>query len=195
MIHTVETPIERRGRYIFVSLSLVVLLLLVYGGAELKAWLDSRGPAAAAHTAAYYRVIFAAWVTIVLLTPALCFHIFSFSTAANTYWRALWTAAYVAFLFHIYWATWGVCGGDLHVVLHSQVATPAFPECLIEHPRPDFFLAAWWGLDVVLAWLITDNLKWLRAERAPCISWPSSCSSAPSWWPRRPASSPTCSAS
>jgi hypothetical protein len=93
MIHTVETPIERRARYIFVSLSLVALLLLVYGSAELKAWLDSRGPAAAAHTAAYYRVIFAAWVTIVLLTPALCFHIFSFSTAANTYWRALWTAA------------------------------------------------------------------------------------------------------
>ena len=45
------------------------------------------------------------------------------------------------------------------------MATPAFPECLIEHPRPDFFLAAWWGLDVVLAWLVTDNIKWLRAER------------------------------
>jgi hypothetical protein len=37
MIHTVETPIERRGRYIFVGLSLVALLLLVYGSAELKA--------------------------------------------------------------------------------------------------------------------------------------------------------------
>jgi hypothetical protein len=166
MIRTfVETPTVRRARYIFVGLLFLALMVLVHGGAELRAWLDSRGPAALAHTAGYYRVIFSIWTTIFLLTPALCFHIFSRSTAANTYWRALWTAAFLAFLVHIYWAVWGVCGGDLHVVFNSQVATPAFPECLIEHPRPDFFLAAWWGLDVVLAWLITDNIKWLRAER------------------------------
>ena len=138
----VETPIVRRARYIFVGALLLALLVAVVGGAELRAWLDSRGPAAAAHTAAYYRVIFSIWATIFLLTPALCFHIFSHSTAANTYWRALWTAAYLAFLAHIWWAAHGVCGGDSHVVFHSQVATPAFPECLIEHPRPDFFLAA-----------------------------------------------------
>jgi hypothetical protein len=161
----VETPIVRQARYIFVGALLLALLVLVVGGGELRAWLDSRGPAAAAHTAAYYRVIFSIWATIFLLTPALCFHIFSHSTAANTYWRALWTAAYLAFLAHIWWAAQGVCGGDSHVVFHSQVATPAFPECLIEHPRPDFFLAAWWGFDVILAWLITDNIKWLRAER------------------------------
>ncbi|HMG78374.1 MAG TPA: hypothetical protein VK591_06810, partial [Xanthobacteraceae bacterium] len=166
MIRTfVETPTVRRARYIFVGLLFLVLMALVYGGAELRAWLDSRGPAALAHTAAYYRVIFSIWATIFLLTPALCFHVFSRSTGSNTYWRALWTAAFLAFLVHIWWAVQGVCGGDVHVVFHSQVATPAFPECLIEHPRPDFFLAAWWGLDVVLAWLVTDNIKWLRAER------------------------------
>jgi hypothetical protein len=183
MIRTfVETPTVRRARYIFVAVLLLVLMVLVHGGAELKAWLDPPGPPAegtvaqlqawlasglpaVAHTAAYYRVIFSILATIFLLTPALCFHIFSRSTAANTYWRALWTAAYVAFLVHIYWAISPVCGGDLHVVFNSKVATPAFPECLIEHPRPDFFLAAWWGFDVILAWLITDNLKWLRAER------------------------------
>ena len=161
----VETPIVRRARYIFVGALLLALLVTVVGGAELRAWLDSRGPAAVAHTAAYYRVIFSIWATIFLLTPALCFHIFSRSTAANTYWRALWTAAYLAFLAHIWWAVQGICGGDSHVVFHSQVATPAFPECLIEHPRPDFFLAAWWGFDVVLAWLVTDDIKWLRGER------------------------------
>src|SRR5580704_7932812 len=166
MIRTfVETPTVRRARYIFVAALFLVLMVLAHGGAELRAWLDSRGPAAAAHTAAYYRVIFSIWATIFLLTPALCFHIFSRSSAANTYWRALWTAAYLAFLVHIWWAVQGVCGGDSHVVFHSQVATPAFPECLIEHPRPDFFLAAWWGLDVVLAWLVTDDIKWLRGER------------------------------
>src|SRR5580700_7395039 len=166
MIRTfVETPTVRRARYIFVALLFLTLMVLVHGGAELRAWLDTRGPAALAHTAAYYRVIFSIWATIFLLTPALCFHVFSRSTGSNTYWRALWTAAFLAFLVHIWWAVQGVCGGDLHVVFHSQVATPAFPECLIEHPRPDFFLAAWWGLDVVLAWLITDDIKWLRGER------------------------------
>jgi hypothetical protein len=178
----VETPTMRRARYIFVGALFLVLMVLVHGGAELQASLDPPGPPAegtvaalqawltsglpaVAHTAAYYRVIFSIWATIFLLTPALCFHIFSRSTAANTYWRAFWTAAYLAFLVHIYWAVSRVCGGDVHVVFNSKVATAAFPECLIEHPRPDFLLAAWWGLDVVLAWLITDNIKWLRAER------------------------------
>ena len=60
----VETPIVRRARYIFVGALLLALLVAVVGGAELRAWLDSRGPAAAAHTAAYYRVIFSIWATI-----------------------------------------------------------------------------------------------------------------------------------
>jgi hypothetical protein len=118
-----------------------------------------------AHTVDYYRVIFSIWATILLATPALCFHIFSRSDAPNCYWRAFWTFGYLAFLVHVYWAVWGTCGGDWNVVFHSKVATAAYPECLVEHPGPDFFLTAWWGLDVVLAWLLSDNIKWLRAER------------------------------
>src|ERR1700757_4971977 len=110
-----DFPGQSRARFWFVFALFIFLLTLAHGAAELKGSLDAHAaPGTEVHTVLYYRVIFSIWATIFLLTPALCFHIFSFSTASNTYWRALWTAAYVAFLFHIYWATWGVCGGDLH---------------------------------------------------------------------------------
>ena len=159
-----ETPTVRRARYIFVGVLFLVLMAIVHGGAELQAWLDTKDAPAEAHSVAYYRVIFSIWATILLVTPALCFHIFSRSNAPNTYWRAFWTAGYLAFLVHVYWAIWGTCGGDLHIVFNSKVPKPP-SECLVEHPGPDFFLTAWWGLDVLLAWLITDNIKLLRVER------------------------------
>ncbi len=167
-----ESQTVRRARYIFVSLLFVVFVALVYGGAALKSWLDARSPTlplpppvVAAHSFAYDIVIGSILVTVLLLTPALCFHVFSRSNAPNTYWRAFWTAAYLAFLVHISWAVFGTCGGDWNVVFHSKVATPQFPECTIEHPGPDLFLAAWWGLDVILAWLVSDNIKWVRVQR------------------------------
>jgi len=160
-----ESPSLVRARFWFVCVLFLVLEALAYGGAELQAWLEARGPAAQAHTAAYHLVIFTIWATIVLLTPALCFHVFSRSDAPNSYWRAFWTFAYLALLAHIYWAVNGTCGGDLVTVFNSKVETPAHPECLVEHPGPDFFLAVWWGLDVVLAWLVSDNIKWVRVER------------------------------
>src|ERR1700729_3800837 len=80
----VETQTVRRARYIFVAILFLVLMVLVHGGAELKAWLDPPGPPAegtvaelqtwlasglpaVAHTAAYYRVIFSILATIILL--------------------------------------------------------------------------------------------------------------------------------
>ena len=167
-----ESPTVRRARYIFVGLLFVVLVGLVYGAAALKSWHDAQSPtlplpppAVAAHSFAYDIVIGSILVTVPLLTLALCFHVFSRSNAPNTYWRAFWTAAYLAFLVHLSWAVFGTCGGDWHVVFNSKVATPQFPECTIEQPGPDLFLAAWWGLDVVLAWLVSDNIKWVRVQR------------------------------
>jgi len=167
-----ESSIVRRARYIFVGLLFVVLVGLAYGGAALKSWLDARSPTlplpppiVSAHTFAYDIVIASILVTVLLLTPALGFHIFSRSNAPNTYWRAFWTVAYLAFLVHISWAVFGTCGGDWNVVFHSKVATPQFPECTIEQPGPDLFLGAWWGLDVLLAWIVSDNIKWVRVQR------------------------------
>jgi hypothetical protein len=159
-----ETPTVRRARYWFVFALFLVLMALAHGAAELKAWQDARGPAAAARSVDYYRVIFTIWATIALLTPALCFHVFSCSDAPNTYWRAFWTFAYLALLTHLYWAIFGACGGSFDAVFHRPGA-PNLPECVVEHPGPDFFLAAWWGLDIVLAWIVSDNIKWVRVQR------------------------------
>jgi hypothetical protein len=160
-----ETPTVARARFLFVGVLFLVLMALAYGGAELKAWLDTRGPAADAHTVAYYIVIFTIWAAVILVTPALCFHVFSRSGAPNTYWRAFWTFAYLTFLVHVGWAVFGTCGGNWDVVFHSQVAPPAYPECTVDHPGPDFFLTAWWGLDILLAWVFSDNNKVVRVQR------------------------------
>src|SRR5271156_3509645 len=93
-----QTPAMARARLLFVGALFLVLMALVYGGAYLKVWLDANNGVANPPTFAYDIVIFAIWATVVLLTPALCFHIFSRSTGANTYWRAFWTFAFLAFL-------------------------------------------------------------------------------------------------
>jgi len=160
-----ETPSQSRARFWFVGLLFLVLIALAHGGAELKAWMDARGPAAEAHTVGFYRVIFTIWVAVFLLTPALCFHIFSRSNAPNSYWRAFWTFGFLALAVHIYWAAFALCGGNITTIFNSKVATQAHPECVVEHPGPDLFLLAWWGLDVLLAWLISDNIKWVRVQR------------------------------
>jgi Animal haem peroxidase len=160
-----QTPAMARARLLFVGVLFLVLIALAYGGAYLKVWLDAQNGVKNAHTLAYDVVIFSMWATVVLVTPGLCFHIFSRSNGANTYWRAFWTFAFLAFLVHVSWAVAGTCGGDWYVVFHSKVPTTQYPECLVENPGPDFFLVGWWGLDVLLAWLVTDNNKPVRVER------------------------------
>jgi hypothetical protein len=147
-----------RARFWFACALFLVLMALALGGAELKARLDNQ----AGLSVDYYRVIFTIWVATLLLTTALCFHIFSRSDAPNSYWRAFWTFGYLALLAHLYWAVFGTCHGDFAAIFHEK---PAPPECIVDQPVPDFFLAAWWGLDVLLAWLVSDNLKWVRVQR------------------------------
>ncbi len=155
-----ETPNLSRARVWFVFALFLVLMVLAHGAAELQARLNARAGLSVDH----YRVIFTIWATTLLLTPALCFHVFSRSDAPNTYWRAFWTFGYLALLTHLYWAVFGTCHGNFATIFHRPGA-PVYPECLVEHPGPDFFLAAWWGLDVVLAWLVADNIKWVRVQR------------------------------
>jgi hypothetical protein len=123
-------------------------------------------PDAHANDPFYNHVIFTIYACIFLLTPALCFHIFSRADASNSYWRAFWTFAYLALLVHLYWAFSGSCGGDVaDVIFDKTQAARAHPGCVVEHPKPDLFLAVWWGLDVILAWTLADNVKWVRVQR------------------------------
>jgi len=160
-----ETPSATRARYLFVAALFLVLMGIAHGGAELAGWLDARGPALLAHSTDYHRVIFTLWVAVVLVTPALCFHIYSRSDARNSYWRAFWTFAYLALCTHVYWAVSGTCAGDWHLVFNSKIASAAHPECVVDHPGPDFFLIGWWGLDVLLAWIASDGIKVIRVQR------------------------------
>jgi hypothetical protein len=153
-------PVIARARYWFVFGLFLVLMAVVHVGAMLAA----RSPNAA-HSVDYYRTVFSIWATVILVTPALCFHIFSRADAPNTYWRAFWSSAYLAFLVHVYWAVFGIFGGDAAATFHSQIGDAANPERVVEHPYPDFALAAWWGFDVLLAWLVSDNLKPVRVQR------------------------------
>src|SRR6516165_2937525 len=160
-----ESPTVTRARYLFVAVMFLVLMGIAHGAAELQGWLDSRGAAVSGHSVDYYRVIFTLWAAVILVTPALCFHIFSRSDTPNSYWRAFWTFAYLALLVHLYWAYTGSCGGSLDAVFDLPHARDPFPGCIVDHPMRELFLAAWWGLDVVLAWLFVDTIKWVRVQR------------------------------
>jgi hypothetical protein len=160
-----ESPSQARAKFWFVFALFVFLMALAHGGAELQARLEARvaaGPLI--DNLLYYRTIFTIWVTILLLTPALCFHVFSRADGPNTYWRAFWTFSYLAFLTHLYWTIVATYHLNWYLIFHSQARTGVDPRTVVEHPGPDLFFAAWWGLDVLLAWLVSDH-KWVRVQR------------------------------
>src|ERR1700722_3900731 len=153
------------AQFWFVFALFILLMALAHGGAELQAQLDAHAALGLpVHNVLYYRVIFTIWVSIILLTPALCFHVFSRASAANSYWRAFWTFSYLAFLTHIYWTVFVMFHLNWAEIFHSQAGIAVDPQRVVEHPGPNLFLAAWWGLDVSLAWLVPD-LKWVRVQR------------------------------
>ena len=112
-----ESPGQSRAQIWFVCALFVVLMVLAHGGAELQGWLAARSAAPIPHTVLYYRVVLTIWAAIVLLTPALCFHVFSRADAPNTYWRAFWTFAYLAFLAHLYWTLVATSVSYTHLTL------------------------------------------------------------------------------
>ena len=157
-----ESGVQSRGRFWFVFVVFVVLMGLAHGVAQLKAMLDPRGGEA---DLVYDRAIFTMWATILLLTPALCFHVFSRSGAANAYWRAFWTFSYLAYLAHLYWTVGGTFHWNVAETFHSHSWDPGVDhKRIVDHPGPDYFLTAWWGLDVLLAWVASDR-KWVRVQR------------------------------
>ncbi len=161
-----ETPGQAKARFWFVFALFLVLMLLAHLGAELRAVMDARAPGdVERHTVLYYRVIHSIWVTILLLTPALCFQVFSRPGAPNSYWRAFWTWSYAAFLVHLFWTIAATYHWNWYEIFHSHIGEATDPERVVQHPGPDLILAAWWGLDVLLAWTASDKPKWIRVQR------------------------------
>ena len=160
-----DFPGQSRARFWFVFALFVALMIAAHAGAELRGWLDAhQAPGLPVHTVLYYRVILTVWAAILLLTPALCFHVFSVAGAPNSFWRPFWTLAYLAFLTHLYWTIVVMFHLNWFEIFHSQQGVVTDPERAVDHPGPDLFLAAWWGLDVLLAWLAADH-KWVRVQR------------------------------
>jgi len=142
--------------------------------AELKAalevrpaemWHGQQGEFPAPHSTVYYRIVFTIWVATALATVALCFYALRRAGTPSNYWVLFWTFGYLAYLIHFYWAAGVLFGWDFGEILHSKIGTNLDPEKVVCNPIPDLVLTGWWGLDVVLAWIVLSNPRWLRVER------------------------------
>lgn len=104
----------------------------------------------------YYQTMFTAWATIVLLIPALtAFWFRDHSERAAEKWLLFWTVSYIAFLIHIFWAMFIYFEADFKWMINSPQVSAFWP---------DLFVGAWWGVDVLLAWIKTEE-RWVRIQR------------------------------
>lgn len=105
-----------------------------------------------------HRTFFTAWAALILVIPALCTFLFRRSSkSADRYWLAFWTVSFIAFLAHFYLAV---------VVIFKNDWTKIFATTRVSAALPDTIFTIWWGLDVLLAWLILSEKRWIRVQRA-----------------------------
>ena len=108
-----------------------------------------------------HRTFFTAWAALILATPALCTFWFRHtSAAAAKYWLAFWTASFLAFLVHFYWAAFILFGEDWARIFDKvangrRVTLPVF----------DTLFTVWWGVDVLHAWLGKSENRFIRVQR------------------------------
>lgn len=103
------------------------------------------------------RAVYTIWVTIALVTPALCaFALPGSSERLVSVWISFWTLSFVAYMVHVGYAVLSVYHGSLQEFLAGQGAFPAIINVLF---------TLWWALDVGLAWLYRGNSAWVRGER------------------------------
>jgi hypothetical protein len=113
--------------------------------------------AEAANNVQDQRLIYSIWVTIALMTPALGLYILPTRTEQRmNYWLLLWTFAFLAYLVHFYYAVVVHYHGSVAEVFEKQGTRIA---------GSNFLVTAWWGFDVVLAWVVAAPPKWIRIER------------------------------
>ena len=105
----------------------------------------------------YYRAIYTIWLTIVFMIPALVLHFLpGDSPAKHNYWRLFWTFGFIAFMVHFYYTIGVIFHGSLREVYAAQGFVIATSNLLD---------AAWWGFDLVLAWFVKSEVKWIRVQR------------------------------
>ena len=105
----------------------------------------------------YQRMIYSVWVAQALLIPALFLYWQpNRSLECRNLWLLFWTFAYVAYLAHFYYAVVVHYHGSIAEVWQQQGAKIA---------GSNFLDTLWWGLDVILAWAVQRDIKWIRIER------------------------------
>ncbi|MEO6924628.1 MAG: hypothetical protein ABI142_12445 [Bryocella sp.] len=105
----------------------------------------------------FQRLIYSVWATMPLMTVALCLFILPKRTPARSnYWLLFWTFAFLLYMVHFYYS--------VMVHYHGSI-TEVFQQQGMRIAGSNFLDTIWWGLDVVLAWTITRDVKWVRIER------------------------------
>jgi Animal haem peroxidase len=161
MTATAECPINGRFVQVGILSGFVILFAHVVAWRQAGNWTGAWSPPA--DLVVYWFAILTIWATVALLTPALCFLILFKPGAIETYWRSFWTFAYIALLFHLYWAIAGVCKSNFEAIFnHGHFRDGTIQRCLVEHPKLDFGLAFVWGFDLILVWLVRQERPWIR---------------------------------
>jgi hypothetical protein len=105
----------------------------------------------------YYRAIFSIWLTIAFLIPAeVLFFLPGDSARKRNYWLLCWTFGFLAYMVHFYYTVGVVFHGSLREVYAKQGVVIATSNLLV---------TAWWGFDLLLAWLVRSDAKWIRVQR------------------------------
>lgn len=103
-----------------------------------------------------YRAKFFAWLSLALAGPAICAYVLGLGSPARwSLWRWSWTFAYAAQVVHFYYAVraFHFSTDDIYAKQGAVVATS------------NFVVIAWWGLDVLLAWVGPRDNGAVRVER------------------------------
>jgi hypothetical protein len=106
---------------------------------------------------ALLRAIFCIWLASALLIPATCAYILR--DESDCCWRyalLFWTFAYAAYMIHFYYTAIVIFGGVAGTFEHMRWWIAG----------TNFFLTAWWTLDVLIAWVADPKRRWVRWERA-----------------------------
>ena len=105
----------------------------------------------------YYRVIFSIWLTMIFLIPAeVLFFLPGDSARKRNYWLLCWTFGFFAFVVHFYYTIGVVFHGSLREVYAQQGVLIATSNLLD---------LVWWGFDLLLAWFVRSEAKWIRVQR------------------------------
>src|SRR5436190_24236255 len=88
------------------------------------------------------------WATSVMLIPAFVLYPYrTLSQRVANLAHLFWTFAYLLFLLHAYWAVFVIFDGIGDTF--RQMGTPI--------AGVNFLLVLWWGLDVVLLWMVRST--------------------------------------